>query len=88
MVIQVQPETEAAIQAKVARGEYRDADAVIRAALRVLEDQEIRQSVAEGLAAIERGEGIVLTQEIWKEITREADELARSGRPLRPHVCP
>jgi DNA polymerase III delta prime subunit len=66
---------------------------VIRAALRLLEvrdqrAQDLRASIAEGLAAIERGEGIELTPELVEEIDREAEEQIRLGVPPDPDVCP
>jgi len=88
MVIHVQPETEAAIREKVVRGEYEDADALIRAALKVLALHEIRALLAGSDAQYERGEHEVLTPVLMDRIEREADGLARSDAPLRPHGCP
>ncbi|MBA3415612.1 MAG: type II toxin-antitoxin system ParD family antitoxin [Chloroflexia bacterium] len=88
MTIQLHRDTEAAIRGRVESGQYKDVEEVIRAALDVLEIQEIRASIAEGRAAIKRGEGIVLTPDVWDQIEREADELAQSDKPLRPHVLP
>ena len=50
--------------------------------------QEIRASIEEGLAELERGEGIELTPEVMEEISREADELTRLGVLPKPDVCP
>ena len=88
MVIHVQPETEAVIREKVERGEYEDADAVIRAALKQLAVQEIRVLIAESQAQYERGEYVELTSEVWAEIEREADEMVRTGASVQPHVLP
>lgn len=88
MVIEVRRETENAVRAKVERGEYEDADALIQAALRSLEFDERRALVAAGFAQIERGEFAILTPELMDKIEQEADELARSGVPLAPHVLP
>ena len=82
------------IRQKVESGEYDDPAMVIRAALRLLDRrdqrlQELRASIAEGLAAIERGEGSELTPElIMEEIEREADERIRLGLRPKPDVCP
>jgi predicted transcriptional regulator len=66
---------------------------VLREALRMLNVrerrvQEIRASIEEGLAELERGEGIELTPEVMEEISREADELTRLGVLPKPDVCP
>jgi predicted transcriptional regulator len=66
---------------------------VLREALRMLNVrerrvQEIRASIEEGLAELERGEGIELTPEVMEEISREADELIRLGVLPKPDVCP
>jgi len=50
--------------------------------------QQLRDSVAEGLAAIERGEGIELTPDAMDELEREAEELYRQGTQPKPDVCP
>lgn len=63
MVIHVTPEIEADIRQRVESGEYADESEVLQEALLELERWERRvqkrgMSIAEGLAAIERGEGI------------------------------
>ena len=88
MVIRVHEDTEAAILTKVERGPYKDADEVIREALKSLDLQEFRRSIAEGIAEVERGGGFLLTPELLDEIEHEAGEIAGSGRPIRPHVLP
>jgi putative addiction module CopG family antidote len=93
MAIQLPTDLEEQIRQKVASGEYDDPSAVIRAAIRLLDkrDQqlhELRASIAEGLKAIERGEGIELTPEVWEEIEREAHERFLMGDQPKPDVCP
>ncbi|MCD6032611.1 MAG: Bacterial antitoxin of ParD toxin-antitoxin type system [Thermomicrobiales bacterium] len=93
MVIHVTPEIEADIRQRVESGEYADESEVLREALRMLNVrerrvQEIRASIEEGLAELERGEGIELTPEVMEEISREADELIRLGVLPKPDVCP
>ena len=93
MVIHVTPEIEADIRQRVESGEYADESELLREALRMLDArerrvQEIRASIEEGLAAVERGEGIELTPEVWEEIDREVDELVRIGACPKPDVCP
>ena len=50
--------------------------------------QEIRASIEDSIAAIQRGEGIELTPEVMDEIEREAEELVRVGALPKPDVCP
>jgi antitoxin ParD1/3/4 len=93
MVIQVSPDIEASIRERVESGAYEDATDVIRKALRALESREqrireIRASIDEGIAAIERGEGREWTPELRDEINREADERIRLARLPDPDVCP
>ncbi|MGH2548876.1 MAG: hypothetical protein ACRDHN_05770, partial [Thermomicrobiales bacterium] len=38
-------------------------------------EDELKASIREGFAAIERGEGHEMTEEFWDELIREADEL-------------
>ncbi len=67
MNITLKPEQEALIHAKVQSGQYQTVDDVIQAALDLLEEQdkadeqwviETRAKVDEGIASLERGEGI------------------------------
>lgn len=93
MAIQVPADLEASIRERIEAGRYQDEAEVIRAALRSLDARDeqverLRVSIAEGLAAIERGEGHELTPELWDEIDREADERIRLGLLPHPDVCP
>ncbi len=67
MNITLKPEQEALIHAKLQSGQYQTVDDVIQAALNLLDEQykayeewviETRAKVAEGIASLERGEGI------------------------------
>jgi antitoxin ParD1/3/4 len=93
MSIHVPADLEESIREKVESGQYDDPSDVIRAAMRLLNRrdrrlQELRASVAEGLAAIERGEVDEITPELMANIDREADEQIRLGVPPDPDVCP
>ena len=93
MTIDDPADLEANIREKVASGRYPDPADVIRHGLRLLNAHEqrahrLRTSVAEGLAAIERGEGIELTSELLDEIDREADKQIQLGLQPKPAVCP
>lgn len=93
MALRVPADLEEQIRQKVESGEYDDAIEVIRAAMRLLDRrdaqlQELRASIAEGLAAIERGEVSEFTPELMARIDQEADEQIRLGIPVDPDVCP
>ena len=93
MSIRVPEELEERIQRKVETGRYQNETDVLREALRALDAREaradqLRASIAEAAASIDRGEGIELTAEVWDEIERDAAEQARLGRPPGPDVLP
>jgi antitoxin ParD1/3/4 len=93
MTIQLPPEVEESIRLKVRQGRFADAGEVVREAMRLLEirdrrGQELRASVAEGFASIERGEGIELTPGLWEKLDREVAERLRRGDLPSPDVCP
>ena len=93
MVIQVPTDVAESIRQKVERGLYDDPEAAIRMALRLLDKrdqrlEELRASIAEGIAAIERGEGKELTPELMEQISQEASRRARLGMAPKPDVCP
>jgi hypothetical protein len=46
----------------------------------------LRLSVLEGFNAVERGEGIELTEELMDQLIREADEMAPQGIAPGPDV--
>jgi len=67
MNITLKPDQEAFIRAKLQSGQYQTVDDVIQAALELLDEQdkadeqwviETRAKVDEGIASLERGEGI------------------------------
>jgi antitoxin ParD1/3/4 len=93
MSITLTPQAEELIRQKVAEGHYGSDGEVVEAALRLLEARDqrvnrIRESVVEGLAAIERGEGIEVTEAWMEERLRWSDERARRGDSPNPDVCP
>lgn len=87
MTINLSPKVEKAIREKIATGRYADAEAVIQAGLRLLEEREmdegekleaLRRDIAEAEAQLRRGEGTAFDPE---EIIRESrEELARRRR--------
>lgn len=93
MAISVPVDLEERIRQKVESGQYDDPSAVMREAIRLLDSRdrrlgELRASIAEGLAAIKRGEVREFTPELMAKIDREADEQIRRGLPPDPDVCP
>lgn len=66
MQISLKPEHEAFIQTQLAQGNYQSADELLSQALNLLQQQkdyeqwlhETRQKIADGVAALERGEAI------------------------------
>ena len=87
MALQFPADIEVNIRELVATGRFKDEAEVVREALRLLDKreqrvQEFRASIQAGLAAIERGEGIELTDEVWDRLDREAQErIARGEEP-------
>lgn len=75
------------VQQQVASGRYATASDVLRAGLRLLEEDEqrlewMRSQIAEGLAAIEAGHVFEDSDELWEGIDREVDErIKRRERP-------
>ncbi len=89
MSVTLTPQLEAMIRQKVDAGRYRDAETVLREALRLLDEQDrrlqrLRAAIAEG----DEGEAIPWTPELMEQLSREADETVREGIPPHPDVCP
>jgi len=93
MAIQLAPDIEASIRQRLEDGNFRNENEVVREAMHLLELREYRRlrlqaSVLESFAAVERGEGVELTSELWDILIEEAeDELRRDIGP-KPDVCP
>ena len=91
MVVHVSPRVEAEIEWLVSSGQCADANAVIDEGLRLLVEREqarflrLRELVRAGFNS---GEPIELTDDLWDEIDRDADEAAQRGDIPSPHVCP
>jgi hypothetical protein len=60
----------------------------LREAFRLLDLRELRASIEEGNAAIDRGEGLELTPELMDQLAREIDEMAERGEKPSPDVGP
>lgn len=87
MNVSLTPELEKLVQDKVKTGRYNSASEVVREALRLLEEQdqlralrldEIRKKIAEGLEALDRGEGLNGKEAL--ERLRKKGEARRRGK--------
>jgi antitoxin ParD1/3/4 len=89
MSVQIAPDLEAIIRDKVETGGYADADAVLREAMRLLEDRDRRQAwLLQALAEGEKGEAVEFTPKRMERIRRRARENARLGKPVGDAVTP
>lgn len=92
MVVQLDAQLEATIKEKIESGFYEDSNAVIREALRLLDDHEkleqLRVRLDSGLAQIERGEVIPFTSDLVSSMKQEAKRRAAAGMRPDPDVCP
>lgn len=93
MAIQVPSDLESDIREKVASGRFENEADVVREALRLLDRREkrvleLRSSIDQGLAAIERGEGAELTDDLWERLSQEAESRSAQGYRPKPDVCP
>lgn len=91
MHINLSPEIEQYLQAKVSTGYYSNASEVVRDAIRRMRDEDeklatLRFAVAVGDEQLERGEGAAYTQELLKQITEEAFANARNGKKVSADV--
>lgn len=91
MSVTLNPETESRIRDLVERGRYPDAATLIDRALEALESQEeerlanLRELVRAGF---ESGNRVELTDELWDEMERRAEERFRRGERSSPRVRP
>jgi putative addiction module CopG family antidote len=88
MVVHVPADVEASIREQVESGRFGDEADVIRAAMRLLEAEERRRWLKQALAEGEEGEAVDFTPELLDHLSREAEENARAGKPIRDAVKP
>ncbi len=91
--IQISSETRETIERLVTSGHYADANAVLDAALRLLENHDrkrawLRAELRKGEEQEKRGELIELTPERLEAIKRQAIENVRAGKPIKDAVKP
>jgi antitoxin ParD1/3/4 len=93
MNVSLTPDLENLIREKVDTGLYASASEVVREALRLMADHDKRMkikemrdaAIAEGIAAADRGDKVVLTREVWDQIMSEADSMS-DDEPLDPLI--
>ena len=93
MSVTLSPELEAIIRDKVERGLYASPDEAIAAAVRLLDDHDrrlgwLRAELAIGEEQEKRGDLIDFTPELLDQLSREAEENARQGKPIADAVTP
>jgi putative addiction module CopG family antidote len=91
MSVTLTPQVEQQIRDWIERGNYPDADALIRQALQALEDREATKFLkarALILAGLHSGEAVELTEELMDEIERSSEERFQRGEEPASHVCP
>ncbi|MGH2530690.1 MAG: type II toxin-antitoxin system ParD family antitoxin [Thermomicrobiales bacterium] len=93
MQVELDPQVAGLIRQQIESGQYHDASEVVREAMRLMVErdrrlQQLRAEVAIGLEQIERGELIDFTPELLDELSREAEENARNGKPVKDAVKP
>jgi putative addiction module CopG family antidote len=93
MTLRLPADVEARVREKVERGEFSDADAVIREAMRLLDERErqltqLRGMLQTGLDQLDQGEGVPFTPELVAEMRRDAEERYRRGERANSDVGP
>lgn len=93
MHINLSPEIEHYLQAKVGTGFYSNASEVIRDAIRRMREEDeklekLRAAVQIGDEQLERGEGIVYSASRLEAITEKALSNARNGKKVSADVTP
>jgi antitoxin ParD1/3/4 len=93
MHINLSPEMESYIKAKVTSGFYGNATEVIRDAIRRMQAEEqrvaaFRKAVAEGEAQLDRGEGTAYSRDLMNKLADTARKNIGSGKPIDPDVVP
>ena len=84
--------SERLIQQKIETGAYPDAPAVVRAALRVLDERDgLDASRAETRLRLDdmaRGDVVDFTSEPMDRLVRESEQNSRDGKPVRDTIKP
>ena len=82
----------ALVRGKGESGSYADAEDVVRAAPRLLDEHDrhsaLRAELLIGFPQIERGERVDFTPELLDQLVGESEEDARAGKPVKDAVGP
>ncbi len=87
MHVNLSPEMEGFIKAKVSSGFYGNATEVIRDAIRKMQAEELRiaawqQAVKAGSDQLDRGEGVLYSADALKDITQSALAAMGAAQPI------
>jgi len=92
MNVNLTPRLEAMVRQKVEAGLYNNASEVVRAALRLMDEQDrmeqLRAAVALAEGQVRRGEIVEWTPDLMERLKRQATENARQGKPIPDEVKP
>jgi putative addiction module CopG family antidote len=88
MSLNIPADIEASIRQKVESGRFGNETEVIREAMRLLDEQERRRWLKQALAEGEQGDAVELTPALMERLSREAEENARKGKPIKDAVKP
>jgi len=92
MNVSLNPELEALVRQKIESGDFSDEGAVLQEALLLLEKRDrlrrLRASLDLADEQIDRGEGIEWSPDLLDQLTVEALENARLGKPISDDVRP
>lgn len=84
MAIQLTAEARAALSEVLESGQFEDESEAVERGIFLLRAQtrkdQLKASIQEGFAAIRRGEGRELNDELWDELYRRGDEAERQER--------
>ncbi len=84
MTISVSPELQSLVEEQLATGQFESTDAVLRAALELLQERsrrvdELRRAILPAVERLDRGEGKPLDMEAIKAEARAKYERAKAG---------
>jgi putative addiction module CopG family antidote len=88
MAVHLPADVEQSIREKVGSGRFSDEGDVVREAMRLLDEHERRRWLKHALAEGEEGEAVDFTPELLAQLSQEAEENARAGKPIRDAVKP
>jgi len=90
--VELPPRFQALVREKVDSGQYDDASAVVRDALRLLEERHrrdrLKAALAVGVDDLNRGAVVDWTPDFMDRVKAEADEEDRLGLPIDDDVTP